>query len=200
MIGWRLIGRQSPSWNCNKIRVIRESAADHIKNLAKILCTISARTLSENFRYCISDFKHQNMKHLFSSIALLALALTNTASAQDVTMGKQKWNSKNLNVTTFRNGSVIPQVQDGEDWLVMGLFREPAWCYYQTPNGIDSSCGKLYNWYAVNDARGLAPQGWHIATQEDWENMSKSQKGKKVRLRRSHPVRRLFQTDGALSS
>lgn len=118
------------------------------------------------------------MKHLFSSTALLLLFLTNTASAQDVTIGKQKWNSKNLNVTTFRNGSVIPQVQDGDDWLVMGLFREPAWCYYTTANGLDSSAGMLYNWYAVNDVRGLAPQGWHIATKEEWEALSKSQKGK----------------------
>lgn len=118
------------------------------------------------------------MKHLLSSTALLLLFLTNTASAQDVTIGKQKWTSKNLSVTTFRNGSVIPQVQDADDWIVMGLYREAAWCYYQTPNGIDSSCGKLYNWYAVNDVRGLAPKGWHVATKEEWETLTKSIKGK----------------------
>ncbi len=113
------------------------------------------------------------MKHLFSSTALLLLFLTNTASAQDVTIGKQKWTSKNLNVSSFRNGSKIPQVQDADDWIVMGLFREPAWCYYQSATGLDSSSGKLYNWYAVNDVRGLAPQGWHVATKEEWESLSK---------------------------
>lgn len=118
------------------------------------------------------------MKHLFCSTAILLLFLSNTASAQDVTIGKQKWTSKNLNVTNFRNGSVIPQVQDADDWLVMGLFREPAWCYYNTGTALDSSAGKLYNWYAVNDARGLAPQGWHIATKEEWASVDKSIKGK----------------------
>ena len=119
-----------------------------------------------------------NARHLFSSTALLLLFIGNNASAQDVTIGKQKWNQKNLNVTTFRNGSVIPQVQDPNDWIVAGMYREAAWCYYQTENGIDSSCGKLYNWYAVSDVRGLAPQGWHVATKEDWEALSKSVKGK----------------------
>ncbi len=146
--------------------------------MAKNLCKRNTRTIGENFRYCIHHFYALTMKHLFASTALLLLFLGNTASAQDVTIGKQKWNQKNLNVTTFRNGSVIPQVQDADDWIVAGLFREPAWCYYQTPNGIDSSCGMLYNWYAVNDARGLAPKGWHIATKEEWATLNKSIKGK----------------------
>lgn len=119
-----------------------------------------------------------NSRHLFTSTALLLLFFSNSVSAQDVTIGKQKWTQKNLNVTTFRNGSVIPQVQDADDWIVAGLYREPAWCYYKTETGIDSSCGKLYNWYAVNDARGLAPKGWHIATKEEWASLEKSLKGK----------------------
>jgi len=117
------------------------------------------------------------MKYIFSSAALVLLFMTD-ATAQNVTIGKQNWNQKNLNVTTFRNGSVIPHIQDADDWIVAGIYREPAWCYYKTDNGLDSSCGKLYNWYAVNDVRGLAPTGWHIATKEEWETLSKSQKGK----------------------
>lgn len=112
-------------------------------------------------------------RHLLASTALLLLLQLSTASAQNVTIGKQNWTQKNLNVTTFRNGSVIPQVQDADDWIVAGIFREPAWCYYKTETGLDSSCGKLYNWYAVNDARGLAPKGWHVATKEEWSNLAK---------------------------
>lgn len=109
---------------------------------------------------------------------LLFMILHTDAVSQNVSIGKQNWNQKNLNVTTFRNGSVIPHVQDGDDWIVAGLYREPAWCYYKTETGLDSSCGKLYNWYAVNDVRGLAPQGWHVATKEEWATLSKSIKGK----------------------
>ena len=77
----------------------------------------------------------------------------------------QLWMKKNLNVSKYRNGDVIPQVQDATQWnnLTTG-----AWCYYanQTANG--TVYGKLYNWYAVNDSRGLAPAGWHIPSNNEW--------------------------------
>ncbi|TRW96441.1 fibrobacter succinogenes major paralogous domain-containing protein [Flavobacterium gawalongense] len=77
----------------------------------------------------------------------------------------QLWMKKNLNVSKYRNGDLIPQVQDATQWnnLTTG-----AWCYYanQTANG--TVYGKLYNWYAVNDSRGLAPAGWHIPSNNEW--------------------------------
>jgi uncharacterized protein (TIGR02145 family) len=73
----------------------------------------------------------------------------------------QRWTAKNLDVSHYRNGDVIPQVTDPTQWsnLTTG-----AWCYYNnsTANGI--IYGKLYNWYAVNDPRGLAPIGYHVST------------------------------------
>lgn len=74
-------------------------------------------------------------------------------------INNQRWTQKNLNVSRFRNGDLIPQIQDRIAWLNATV---PAWCYYEnnTANGI--SFGKLYNHYAVTDPRGLAPIGWHI--------------------------------------
>jgi uncharacterized protein (TIGR02145 family) len=68
---------------------------------------------------------------------------------------------RNLDVETYRNGDPIPQVTDFATWLSL---TTGAWCYYDNniTNGI--IYGKLYNWYAVNDPRGLAPIGWHIPT------------------------------------
>ena len=43
-----------------------------------------------------------------------------------------------------------------------------AWCYYQNTSANQTTYGKLYNWYAVNDPRGLAPQGWHIPAVDEW--------------------------------
>lgn len=82
-----------------------------------------------------------------------------------VKLNNQEWTTKNLNVTKYRNGDVIPQVQDATQWAAL---TTGAWCYYsyQTANG--TVYGKLYNWYAVNDPRGLAPTGWHIPTNDDW--------------------------------
>lgn len=82
-----------------------------------------------------------------------------------VTICNQVWTSKNLEVTRYRNGDNIPQVQDAATWASL---TTGAWCYYasNTANGI--VYGKLYNWYAVNDPRGLAPAGWHVPSENEW--------------------------------
>ena len=84
---------------------------------------------------------------------------------QDVRIGNQVWTKTNLNVTTYRNGDKIPQVQDGKAWsnLTTG-----AWCYYENKTANGTKYGKLYNWYAVCDPRGLAPNGYHIPTDNEW--------------------------------
>jgi hypothetical protein len=84
---------------------------------------------------------------------------------EEVTIGNQVWTSKNLDVSTYRNGDDIPLVEDDEKWrdLTTG-----AWCYYENKTGKGSTYGKLYNWYAVNDPRGLAPIGYHIPTDAEW--------------------------------
>ncbi|MGV9003052.1 fibrobacter succinogenes major paralogous domain-containing protein [Flavobacterium sp.] len=85
----------------------------------------------------------------------------NGTTYNSVKINNQEWTTKNLNVTKYRNGDVIAQVQNATQWA--GL-TTGAWCYYsyQTANG--TTYGKLYNWYAVNDPRGLAPTGWHVPT------------------------------------
>lgn len=79
-----------------------------------------------------------------------------------VVIGSETWSAGNLEVTTFRNGDPIPEVKSDLDWKRAARNRQPAWCYYQNDPQNGSSYGKLYNWYAVNDERGLAPAGWHI--------------------------------------
>lgn len=82
-----------------------------------------------------------------------------------VTIGSLTWMPQNLDVDHYRNGDPIPQVTDPTEWANL---TTGAWCYYKniTANGV--VYGKLYNWYAVNDPRGLAPNGWHVATNAEW--------------------------------
>ena len=82
-----------------------------------------------------------------------------------VSIGNQTFMLKNLNVDRYRNGDPIPQVQDPKEW---GNLKTGAWCYYENKveNGV--KYGKLYNWFAVNDPRGLAPVGYHIPTLTEW--------------------------------
>lgn len=74
----------------------------------------------------------------------------------------------NLKVSHYRNGDVIPQVSNNSQWdnLTTG-----AWRYYNNDPTNGANYGKLYNWYAVTDSRGLAPVGWHIPSNTEWTNL-----------------------------
>jgi len=85
-----------------------------------------------------------------------------------VKIGNQEWMAENLNVEHYRNGDVIPQVQDAKEWSIL---TTGAWCYYENNSENGKTYGKLYNWYAVNDSRGLAPEGWHIPTDAEWTQL-----------------------------
>jgi len=82
-----------------------------------------------------------------------------------ITIGTQKWMVQNLKTTKYRNGESIKKLSDGPEWpkLTTG-----AYCDYNNNPDTAAIYGKLYNWYAVNDSRSIAPPGWHVATVADW--------------------------------
>jgi uncharacterized protein (TIGR02145 family) len=106
---------------------------------------------------------------------VLLLAFVNFSvycNSQAIKIGTQTWATKNLNVATFRNGDPIPEAKTDEEWEAAGDNKQPAWCYYENNTANGTKYGKLYNWYAVNDARGLAPMGWHVPTDQEWTVLS----------------------------
>ena len=86
-----------------------------------------------------------------------------------VQIGNQTWTKENLDVATYRNGDPIPEVQAASTWSTL---TTGAWCYYANNTANGTTYGKLYNWYAVNDPRGLAPNGYHIPTDAEWTTLS----------------------------
>lgn len=105
---------------------------------------------------------------ILTILVLTAILFSTLGYAQTVTIGTQVWTTKNLDVSTYRNGDVIPQVQDKDAWknLTTGA------CYYEYKDASNGTkYGKLYNWYAVNDPRGLAPNGYHIPTDKEWTKL-----------------------------
>jgi len=92
-------------------------------------------------------------------------------SFDSVVIGEQEWMTRNLNVSRFRNGDLIPEVQDHEEWAIAGREGRPAWCYYDNDPDNGKIYGKLYNWYAVNDSRGLTSAGWRVPNKEDFETL-----------------------------
>jgi uncharacterized protein (TIGR02145 family) len=111
------------------------------------------------------------MKLYIIFLASLLLLLNACKQAPDfdaVKIGENSWMIKNLDVVTFKNGDTIPASKTKDEWIASGTARKPAWCYYNNDIGEGAQFGKLYNWYAVNDPRGLAPAGWHIPTDLEW--------------------------------
>jgi len=88
---------------------------------------------------------------------------------ETVTIGSQVWMLYNLDVTTYRNGDAIPECTSNTEWA--GL-TTGAWCYHSNSSANGTTYGRLYNWYAVNDSRGLAPNGYHIPTDNEWSTLS----------------------------
>ena len=95
----------------------------------------------------------------------------NQFSFGTVKLGTQVWSSENLKVDKFRNGDVIKQARTLEEWNGFIQRKEPAWCYYEFFDFNGDFYGKLYNYYAVFDPRGLAPSGFHVSTSQDWETL-----------------------------
>jgi len=118
------------------------------------------------------------MKVKFSAwlyLTALILTISNFAVAQtpnEVQIGTQIWMTKNLDVSKFRNGDPIPEAKTDEEWKKAGENKQPAWCYYENDPANGAKYGKLYNWYAVDDARGLAPVGWKIPTNTEWDQLT----------------------------
>ena len=97
-----------------------------------------------------------------------------------VKIGNQWWIAENLNVSRYQNGDIIRHALSEADWVDAGEKKEGAWCYYDHNLAIGNIFGKLYNWYAVNDARVLAPSGFHVASDIEWTAITNYLGGEEV--------------------
>ena len=107
-------------------------------------------------------------------VSLILSASNEEGSSNEVTIGKQVWMTENLNVDKFSNGDPIPEAKTDEEWARAGANKEPSWCYYDNDASNGTKYGKLYNWYAVNDPRGLATKGWrwHVPSDKEWTTLT----------------------------
>jgi len=85
-----------------------------------------------------------------------------------VKIGTQWWMAENLKVTHYRNSDDVPNVTEDSSWINL---RTGAYCSYENHEDTVSTFGRLYNWYAVVDSRGLAPTGWHIPSDDEWQTL-----------------------------
>lgn len=83
----------------------------------------------------------------------------------------QIWTKENLSVTTFNNGDPIPEAKSKQEWFKYCKDGKPAWCYYNFDPKNGALYGKLYNKFAVDDPRNIAPKGWHVPTRDEWSSL-----------------------------
>ena len=154
--------------------------------------TNSLPTINDSIKFVASSSTNSNLFSLSSLIPNTTYyyrAFSNTAyglvygevmsfttlALPSVTIGTQVWMNKNLDVATYRNGDLIPKVTDSTQWA--GL-TTGAWCWYKNDSATYAATyGRLYNWYAVNDSRGIAPLGWHVPTEADWNKLVRNLDG-----------------------
>lgn len=96
-----------------------------------------------------------------------------------VVIGGQEWMAENLKVTRYRDGSPIPTGLDAKQWAETTLGAYALYPFSQT-EGIHSdqemidSLGLLYNWYAVDNPKGLCPEGWKVPDDNDWKTLERT--------------------------
>ena len=92
-------------------------------------------------------------------------------------IGNQLWMAENLKATHYRNGEPIPNVISSSEW---GNLSTGACCVYDNKESNVSTYGRLYNWYAVNDSRNIAPTGWHVPSDAEFQILVDHLGGNKV--------------------
>lgn len=83
-----------------------------------------------------------------------------------ITIGSQTWMMQNLKTTKYRNGDKITNIPTNMNWASSTF---GAFCNYENTNSNVTKFGRLYNWFSINDLRNIAPEGWRIPTETDWQ-------------------------------
>lgn len=94
------------------------------------------------------------------------------ADFKTIKIGAQIWMAANLDITNYLNGDPVPEVHSAEDWEKYGEEKKGCWCWVEN-NPLNSRFGKMYNYYALTDPRGLIPSGWHVPSEQEWDEMIK---------------------------
>jgi uncharacterized protein (TIGR02145 family) len=107
----------------------------------------------------------------YSANNIIRVVFFDLSGYETVVIGDQEWMQYNLDVAYYRNGDTIYHAESNYDWEYARDNGIGAWCYYNNSSSNGVIYGKLYNWYAVNDERGLAPEGWRVPSDDDWKEL-----------------------------
>ncbi|MDM7925110.1 MAG: FISUMP domain-containing protein [bacterium] len=145
-----------------------------------------ARAMSDRYRVCFSGMNIETLEQAGITISgptVLDVTVRRTVTDIDgnvyrtVRIGNQWWTAENLRTVHYRNGEPIPNVTDNSAWSSL---TTGAYCDYENNSDNVSTYGRLYNWFAVMDSRNLAPEGWHVPTDAEWQALINTLGGSSV--------------------
>lgn len=120
----------------------------------------------------ITKLTHR-LSFLLVMLVLLAGCTKRDDARKTLMFGKQVWMAENLAVDHYRNGDPIRHARSVKEWNDAISKQEGAWCDY----GNEPGAGRFYNWFAVSEPRGLAPEGWHVPTDAEWRDLESATNG-----------------------
>ena len=120
------------------------------------------------------DGESDDSKNKIAKITYGSVTDQNGNTCKTVIIGTQTWMAENLKVTTYNDGTLIPNVTDDDTWANL---TTAAQCTYNNTTNADTIAryGRLYNWYAVdsasNGSKNICPKGWHVPSNAEWDTL-----------------------------
>ena len=113
-----------------------------------------------------ADMPDTNSNDFIIRVTAEEFAIDTDGNAYPIIMiGNQDWFAQNIKTTHYRNGDPIPLITDNTEWTNT---TTPACCIYNNNEDNAAIYGNLYNWYAIDDKRNIAPRGWYVPKDEDF--------------------------------
>ncbi len=126
-----------------------------------------------SFSSCDKDDKPDPTQTVYVYVDTIPLPPNAIADADGnvystITIGSQRWMAENLRTSHYANGDPISYAPESAQWVGQNT---GAWTNYAGDFGYDAIYGKLYNWYTVVDPRNVCPDGWHVASDDEWKEL-----------------------------
>lgn len=128
---------------------------------------------------CAGPDKQSSDGNHFDDIVYGTIIDVDNNEYKTIIVGNQEWFAENLRVAHFSDGTPIPHKQSDYEWEMTGQNRVGAYSVYPRiglnedtlDNPMLMKYGKLYNWHAIENTKGICPQGWSVPSEDQWVNL-----------------------------
>jgi uncharacterized protein (TIGR02145 family) len=156
-------------WSVNNPPLVSDKKTQDGEGIGEFISEISG--LNSHTPYYIRAYASNKLGTGYGKVIYVKPFQTTVADIEGniyftVSIGTQVWTVENLKVKKYQNGDPIPNIQDNSTW---NNLEAGAYCDYENDSSNRKNFGILYNWYAASDSRNLAPEGWRVASYEDYQ-------------------------------